>query len=71
MTFTSVMEAIRSKGAVLLVPAALLVWASLAIGHREPADVERCTAALAGVEVPAAPPLALGRAVVLSRVLGG
>jgi 2'-5' RNA ligase len=39
------------------------------IGHREAADVERCTAALSGVEVPEALPLALGRAVVLSRVL--
>jgi RNA 2',3'-cyclic 3'-phosphodiesterase len=39
------------------------------IGHREAADVGRCTAALAGVEVHVAPPLAMGRAVVLSRVL--
>jgi 2'-5' RNA ligase len=39
------------------------------IGHREAADVARCTVALDALELPAAPPLALGPAVVLSRVL--
>jgi 2'-5' RNA ligase len=39
------------------------------IGHRDEADIARCTAALAAVRVPASLPLALGRGLLLSRVL--
>ena len=39
------------------------------IGHREEDDVARCAAALDDVPVPASLPLALGRALLLSRVL--
>jgi 2'-5' RNA ligase len=39
------------------------------IGHREADDVARCAAALAPVRVPATLPLALGRALLVSRVL--
>ena len=39
------------------------------LGHREEADVARCAAALAAVRVPATLPLALGRGLLLSRVL--
>jgi protein-disulfide isomerase len=45
MTFTTVIEALRSKkGAVLLVPAALLVWVTLAIGHRDPVRIPAANA---------------------------
>jgi 2'-5' RNA ligase len=51
------------------VPEASLHVTLAFIGHREAEDVARCTAALGGVPVPAALPLALGRALLLSRVL--
>jgi protein-disulfide isomerase len=52
MTFTTIIEALRSKkGTVLLLPAALLVWATLAIGHRDPARIP-----VASAETPAAAP---------------
>ena len=38
------------------------------LGHRDAADVARCAAALEAVE-PATPPLALGRSLLLTRVL--